>query len=255
MGADGAAAVFVKHHDLARLHIAHELAARGGDGAALAGNDVVFAQLTDAQRAEALRVPRGDELARAHHHQRIRPLQPVHRLLHGLFDAVGGKALAGDGVSDDLRIRRGVEDRARKLEFRTQLGGICQVAVVSQRHRSLDVADHKGLRIGADGHPRGGIAAVADAHIAPGHRLQHVLGEHVVHKAQLAPFVEHAVVVHRHAAALLAAVLQRVQAVIGGTHHVQVRVAAVNAEHAALFMQLFVKIVFDHPLTPPAGAS
>ena len=61
----GAHAVLVHHHDLARLHDrARDSRADGVQRAALGGEDVVlFAQLPDAQGAEAVRVARGDELA------------------------------------------------------------------------------------------------------------------------------------------------------------------------------------------------
>ena len=147
-----------------------------------------------------------------------------------------------------------MEDAAHQLKLFPQLGGVGQVAVVGQSHGALHVTDHKRLGVGPHGRARGGIPAVADAHVAPGHGVEHVLGEHLVHQAQIPAFIEHAVVVHGHAAALLAAVLQCVQRVVGGGYHVQLVAFAVHAEHAALLVNLIVPNLFHgRPLNPADG--
>ena len=134
-----------------------------------------------------------------------------------------------------------MEDAARQLELFAQFGRVCEVPVVGNGHGPLYMANDKRLRIGAQARARGGIAAVADAHLPAGHGVQHVLCEHFVHKAQLAALIDDAAVVYGNAAALLPAVLQGIQRIIRRGHHV-VAVPVIHAEHAAFLMQLFVQI-------------
>ncbi len=249
--ADGAAAVLVKYHNLARLHVAHELAARRHNGAAFACDYIALANLPDAQGTEPLRVAHGNELARAHQHQRIGSFELGHGLFDGAFNAARVQALARDGIGNYLGIGGRVENRAGQLKFIAQLGGIGQVAVMGQRHRPFDMADDKRLCVRAHGRTRGGVATVRHTHIAARHRFQRRLGEYFAHKPQFTALIEDAVVVHGNAAALLSAVLQRVQTVIGGGHYIQIIFTAEHAEYAAFLMQLFAEYFFSHAFLFP----
>ena len=130
-----------------------------------------------------------------------------------------------------------MEDGALLLQLVPQLGGVGQVAVVADGHGALAVVDQHGLSVVAVQGAGGAVAAVAHGHLALVHLLQHVPGEHIRHQANILVAGDHAVVIHRDAAALLAAVLQGVQRVIGLGHHA-LAAAAVNAEHTTFFMQL-----------------
>ena len=106
---------------------------------------------------------------------------------------------------------------------------------MGQGQLSLQVVDLKGLTVGKVGAAGGAVAGVGNRQLPRGKPLHHVAGKHLAHQAQ--PFMagEHAVVVDDDSAALLPAVLQGVQAVIGQTRHILLALA-VDAEHAAFFV-------------------
>ena len=101
-----------------------------------------------------------------------------------------------------------------------------------QRHAALDVVDHNGLGVQAVAVAGGAVAHMAHGHVARAQAVQHILGEHIVHQADVLIRIEQAVVVHHNAAALLAAVLQGEQAVVHGFGDV-LRIGGEHPEHAA----------------------
>ena len=223
--------------NLARLHVAQEPGAYGVEGAALAGYGPAVVKLAYAQWAEAEGVARGDELARGHDREGIRALEVVHGGTYGLLNGAGAQALAGYDVADDLAVRGAGEDGAVKLQLCAQLAGVGEVAVVREGHAALDVAYDYGLRVLARAPSGGAVAAVADCHLAGG-QVPHDLGrEHLVHEADVLVAGDDAVVVDGHAAALLAAVLQRVERAVGHGYDVLAG-AGYDAEYAALLVQL-----------------
>ena len=131
-----------------------------------------------------------------------------------------------------------MEDGALQLQLLAQLGGVGQRAIVGQRHAALDVVDHQRLGVGATGAAHGAVAGVADGHLPGGQPFEHVCGEHVVDQAHVLVAGDQAVVVDRDAAALLAPVLQCVQAVVAGGGDVHA-VLRVDSEDAALLVELF----------------
>ena len=68
--------------------------------------------------------------------------------------------------------------------------------------------------------------------------FQHVAGKDLVDQTNVLVAVNHAVVVDGDAAALLSAVLQGVEGVVGGGHHAGFSVLEIDAEYAALLVQL-----------------
>ena len=93
------------HAHFARLDVADELRAERIERAGLGSKDVAAVQHTDAKRTEAVRVARGDQLARRHDDERIRALDQPHRAQHGLFDRAALEALLNDGVDQHLGVR------------------------------------------------------------------------------------------------------------------------------------------------------
>ncbi len=114
-----------------------------------------------------------------------------------------------------------------------QLGGVDQVAVVAERHAGAcrGVAEHR-LGVLPGGGAGGGVAAVPDGDVAL-HRGQGLLVEHLADQAEVLEDQHLRPVGDGDARRLLAAVLQRVQAVIGELGDVFAR--RPDAEYATLF--------------------
>ena len=198
--------------------------------------------------AEAVGIARGDELLRAHDHQRIRALDALHGAQHGLLDAVAPQPLLRDDIGDDLGIAGGVEDRAAQLQLLAQLPGVDEVAVMAQSQGALEVVDEHGLSVDAALCAGGAVAAVAHGHAALVQLFQHVAGKDLVDQAHVLVAVDHAVVVDGDAAALLPAMLQGVERVVGGGHHAGFSVLEVDAEYAAFLMQLVKRVHAHSPI-------
>ena len=236
---------------LAGLHVAQEPRAYGVQGAALAGYGPAVGQLAYAQRAEAHGVARGDELARGHDREGVRALEAVHGGADGRLDGAGAQPLAGYDVAYDLAVGGGGEDGALELELLAQLAGVGEVAVVREGHAALYVAYDDGLGVLARAPAGGAVAAVAYGHLPAREAAHDVLGEDVVHKAHVLVAGYHAVVVYRDAAALLAAVLQRVEGAVGHGDDVLVLGAGDDAEDAALLVQLIEELRFHSSFHSP----
>ena len=144
-----------------------------------------------------------------------------------------------------LGIARGVEDGARQLERASQLGGVGEVAVVSERHAPLLVVDLDGLAVGAAVGAGRAIARVRDRHRRGGKLRQRIGREHLAYESQVLARDEHAVVVHYDPAALLAAMLQGLQPQIAQAGSID-GLLCEDAEHPA-----FLVDGHDHlPLSP-----
>ena len=70
-----------------------------------------------------------------------------------------------------------------------------------------------------------------------GKTAQHGRGEHLVHQAEVAVALDDTVIVDRNAAALLPAVLQRVQCAVDGADHIGRAGFIVDTKDAALLVQ------------------
>ena len=235
-------------HGFARLDVAHEGRAHRVQRAAFAGKDHVAVQIAHAQGVEAVRVARGDELLRAHDHQRIRALDALHGAQHGLLDAVALEPLLRDNISDHLGVAGGVEDRALEFQFFAQLAGVDEVAVMAQGQSTFEVVDEHGLSVAAILGAGGAVAAVTHGHAALVQLFQHVAGKDLVDQTNVLVAVNHAVVVDGDAAALLSAVLQGVKGVVGGGHHAGFSVLEIDAEYAALLVQLVKRMHAHSPI-------
>ena len=93
----------VQAHDLTRLHLAHELSADGGQGAALRGQAVALAvELADHQRPEAPGIAHAIDGIARQDGQRIGALGLRHEDADARFPVAGR---AGDHLGDDLAVR------------------------------------------------------------------------------------------------------------------------------------------------------
>ena len=231
--------LFVDDDDFARLNIAHERRADGIQRAALRRKHHIVADSAHAQRTEAMRVAAGNQLRRTHDDERIRALDDLHGVQNRLFNRTALQALLRDDVGNHLGIRRAVENRAVFLQLFAKLRRIGQISVVCQCHRAFLMVNQQRLGIGTAVHPRCTVAAVTDRHRSLVDFAQRVAREHLRHQSVVLVRLHHAIIVDDNAAALLTAVLQGIQrmirlrddALVGG-------IRAVNAEHAALLVQL-----------------
>ena len=137
-----------------------------------------------------------------------------------------------------------MEDGALIFQLAAQLQGVGQVAVVAQGHGAPPVPDDHGLGVGPHPAARRCVADVAGGHVGcrAGNTGQHRRGEHLVHKAEIPVAGDNAVLVHCDAAALLPAVLQRVQRRVGGSRHILGARAVIDTKNAALFVKRICKI-------------
>ena len=138
-------------------------------------------------------------------------------------------------VSQNLAVRRGLEQTALVLQILAQQARIDDVAVVGQREIARVVTEQKRLHVLDTAASGGRIAHMADGRISL-ERRQFRLVEHLGHQSAALDAAESSPFVDGHdTRALLSAVLQRMQAVIAqrcSVGHPE------DAEHTALLMQL-----------------
>src|SRR5215204_1270233 len=118
-GAVAFQALIVYHHDLAGLDLPNKASANDVEATGFAGDYVAAFYLADAQRPEAVRVPKGDELVPEDHGDRVRPQQPPHRLLDSLANhiRVSLLELPDDACCYRRGIRGGLKLEALLLEL------------------------------------------------------------------------------------------------------------------------------------------
>ena len=106
--------VAVNHDDFAGFHFTQILRPDVNQRARL-GSENVFAAVDSAQtqRADAVGVANSDEFVRRQHDQRIRALQPFHRLPNRFFDAAGMQFR--QQLRDHFAVIGGLENAALRL--------------------------------------------------------------------------------------------------------------------------------------------
>ena len=92
------------HADLTGFHITDELRTQCIERTSLGSENIAAVQQADAQRAEPVRVTRRDQLAWAHHDERIRTLNDAHGVLDSFFDAAALEAFVDDSVNQHLGV-------------------------------------------------------------------------------------------------------------------------------------------------------
>ena len=137
-----------------------------------------------------------------------------------------------------------MEDGSLIFQLGAQLDGVGQVSVVAQSHGAAAMPHDHGLGIGAGAAACGGIPDMAGRHpcAGVGKAGQNRRGKDLVDQTQIPVAVDHTVVVDGDAAALLPAVLQRVQSRVRGCGHILCSCAVIDAEHAAFFVKRICKI-------------
>ena len=136
-----------------------------------------------------------------------------------------------------------LKEAAAVFEVEPQLGRIDDVAVVGQREVARVVVEEEGLDVLQAAAPRRRVADVADGHAAlqPGELL--ALEDLRHEPAALVAAKLARVIDADDTAPLLPAVLQRMQPVVGQRGGL---LGTVDAEHAALLVELPVRIKIHH---------
>ena len=206
---------------------------RSNDGAEqverarLRGHDPVVAQPADRERAEAVGVAEGEELAFGDRGDRERALEAAHRGGDGL----GERPLVGRHQrGDQLGVGRGGEADARGGQLLAQLRRIDEVAVVPERDGAGAAVMDERLRVLPRVGARRRVAVVADRELA-GEAVQLLLVEHLRHEPEVAQHGQAAALGHGDSGRLLAAVLERHQPEVAQPRDVPL--GRPDAEHAA----------------------
>ena len=109
-------AVLVGDHELARLDLAHDLRADEVERARLRRDEPGVVELPDHERPEAVRVAEGDELPFGERDDRVRAVEPSHRVRGRLRER---RLVVRDERRDELGVGRRAElDTARRAARR-----------------------------------------------------------------------------------------------------------------------------------------
>ena len=174
-----------------------------------------------------MRIARRDQAAVGHQEQRVGPFDLGERH-HQRLDDVGAR-VARHEVQDDLGVAGGLEDRAALFELGADRRGVGEVAVVHDADRPHRGLDHDRLGVG-DHRRAGGRVARVPHRPPPREARQHLVREDLGDVPHAALDVHALAVPGADAGALLAAMLQRVEAEVGEVRRV---VRVVDAEDAA----------------------
>ena len=169
----GVQPVRVDPHELARLHVTHDVGADEVERAGLGRDDPVVPDLSECERPETQRVSERDEDALGQRSRRVRAFEPRHRVRDGLLER---SRVAGDERGDDLRVGSRAEPHPVLEELGTQLLHVHEIAVVAQRDRARAAVVDQRLRIRPPVRARRRVARVPDRELS-GERLELLLVE------------------------------------------------------------------------------
>ena len=239
-------AVVVDDDHFARRDVADELGAIDIEAAGLGRqNPRAVIELADAERAEAMRVSRTDELVFRHDRQAVRALDFLEAFEHFFLNRL--LARARDEVHEDLGVDGGLEDRALLLELVADLGGVREVAVVRERDLAACVVDHERLRVRQEARARCRIAHMADGDVLIFH-VRQLVAEDLVDEAHAARDVHPRAIRQRDAGALLPTMLQGIEAEI--RHFRDIFRPRIDAVDAALLFPFVCDIIHHWLLFP-----
>ena len=229
-------AVFSDHDQFAGQNVAHELGAQQVEGAGFAGEDdgvgtVGIFDAAHGERAEAARIAGGEDAVARHHDDGEGAFDLRERVGDGIDQRAG--VGVGDELDDDFGVGCGLEVSAVALEPRAQIAEVDQVAVVRDGDEALGGVDADGLGVEQRRVAGGGVAGVADGHVA-GKLGEHIVGEDFRDQAHALDVGEMLAVGGGDAGRFLAAMLQGVEAEIGFARGVGM---AVDGDDAAFFAQ------------------
>jgi hypothetical protein len=112
-----------------------------------------------------------------------------------------------------------MEYAALQFQFRAECGSVGQVAVMTERERSLDVLYYEGLRVVKALVARSRVTNVPYRNFASAARtklFQVFLRKHIGDKSKITPARDQTLAVQRDAGALLPTVLHRAKASVTG---------------------------------------
>ena len=220
------------HHDLAILHLAHELGADDVERAGLRGEHPGVAELAQHERPDAERIAGADQLLVGEADERVGAFDLEQRL-DEFLDEVRLLA-AGDEMQDHLGVGGGLADGALLDQRLAQGERVGEVAVMGERKAAGIEIDEERLHVAQDGIAAGRVAHMADGHVAL-QPVDHLArGEMIADEAEAALGMEMVAVEADDARGLLAAVLERVQAERGQRRGIGM---VKDAENAALLVQ------------------
>src|SRR5690606_20227547 len=172
-------------------------------------------------------------LVAAEHGDGVGAMQAAHRLLHGVEQVAVVQVV--DQVGDDFGVGLAFEDIAGGFQLSAQIVVVFDDAVVHQRDARLVFAQAREMWVGivGGGHAMGGPAGVGDAGEAGQPVLRDLLAQfgHALRTAGAAQVPVH---VQRHAARVIAAVFQPLQAFDQNGGDVALSDGANNAAHREL---------------------
>ena len=166
-------------------------------------------------------------------------LVPPHAAIHGLLQ----------GKGDQFRIGGGGEFIRQMLQGPPQLGGVHQVAVVSQGKGPEPGHQHHGLGVADLAAAGGGVAVVPNRQV-PRHAIQHLLIEHLADQAHVFMEAHPGALKDSDAGRLLPPMLQGVEPEVGEVGNGLTR--SHHGEDAASFLR-FVRTFFARWVPPIRG--
>ena len=231
---DAGEPVLIDDHYLPWLDVAHEPGVDQIQRAGLARQHPGVINTAEAQGPESVGIANANQLVLGHDDQRVGALDAV----KGSHEVVGlvAPVRLRQQVQNDLTVNTRLEDRALGLEFLTELGSVGQVTVVRDGNLAAGAIDRERLGVAQVGRTRGRVARVADGDGA-GHVMQDASLEDLRDQSHAFMGVELLAVGSDDARALLAAMLEGVEAVIGQLRSIRM---AVNAEDTAVMFWIVI---------------
>ena len=162
-------AVGSDHDELAGENVALEFGAEQIEGAGFGGEDdgvgaVGIGDAPHGERAEAAGIAGGKDAVAGHHDDGKGAFDLAERVGDGV-DERGGLRMR-DELDDDFGVGGGLEERALALELHAEIAEVDEVAVVGDGDEALGGFDADGLGVEERGVAGGGVARVADGHVA-----------------------------------------------------------------------------------------
>ncbi len=226
-------------HHFARFDIVHVIGVDQIERAGFRCEDVGLAvfrlHLTERQRPEAVRIARHDHAVARQKHQRKRAFE----LQQSFAQRARQSSLARPGhqVQNHFGVAGCLKDGPFALQFAPQFARVGDVAVVRHRDLSLIAVHRKWLGVQKHRVAGGGVARVPDGMVA--RQARDLFGrENIRHMAHGFEAADLAVVAGGNPGALLAAMLQCVQAEIGQVGCFRM---SVDGEHATLLVEFVVE--------------
>ena len=213
----GTQTVGVNRDYLAGMHVPDIIGVDLVQGACLRSDHPAAVELADAEWPDAHRIANTVHGVLGHHRQGVRALKPPHGIDDALFQC--GRRSVRQEVRDDLRIAGGGELRAPRLELRPELPGVYDVAIVGQGDLHAGAPRENRLGVLDAAATGGGVPGVADAKVA-GEECEIFLVERLGDEPHCRPALDLPAVARGDARALLPAMLEGMEAEVGGAGRV-----------------------------------